>query len=133
MRHASDGDCPFLVISRTTKEEALSLPIRDLDFGVKAEENALLVATYMSEAKSNVTYYKSIPLIPGAPIKQAFQESSPVLFSFIANDKLAKNEDSLDLSAEDFVGKICQLCFRSWFPARNLIGRAGSRRREKQN
>jgi hypothetical protein len=46
VRHPTDGDCPFLVGSRTTKEEALSLPIRDLDFTVKAEQDAVLVTTY---------------------------------------------------------------------------------------
>jgi hypothetical protein len=30
--HPSEGDCPFLALSRTTKGQALSLPIRELDF-----------------------------------------------------------------------------------------------------
>jgi len=46
VRHPTDGDCPFLVVSRTTKGEALFLPIRDLDFSVKAEQDAVLVTTY---------------------------------------------------------------------------------------
>jgi len=45
-RHPTDGDRPFLVVSRTTKGEALFLPIRDLDFSVKAEQDAVLVTTY---------------------------------------------------------------------------------------
>ncbi len=34
VRHAADGDCPFLVLARTTKGGALSLPTRELDFSV---------------------------------------------------------------------------------------------------
>jgi hypothetical protein len=30
VRHPADGDCPFLVLSRTTKGGALSLPIHEL-------------------------------------------------------------------------------------------------------
>jgi hypothetical protein len=63
------------------------------------------VTTYMPEAPLNVTYFKSVPLIPGATIKQAFQQASSVPFSLIVNDELADNEEGVDLSAEDFVDK----------------------------
>ena len=79
VRHPTDGDCPFLVVSRTTKGEALFLPIRDLDFSVKAEQDAVLVTTYMPEAHFNVTYYKSVPLIPAQPF-QAFEQAGLVQF-----------------------------------------------------
>jgi hypothetical protein len=46
--------------------QALS-PIRDLGFRVKA----VLVTIYMPEAKFAVTYYKTVPLIPDATIKQS--------------------------------------------------------------
>jgi hypothetical protein len=72
VRHPTEGDCPFLVLSRTKKGQALSLPIRELDFSVTVEQDAVLVTTYMPEAEFNVTYYKSVPLISGATIKQAF-------------------------------------------------------------
>jgi hypothetical protein len=32
VRHPTDGDCPFLVLSRTTKGQNLSLPIPGLEF-----------------------------------------------------------------------------------------------------
>jgi hypothetical protein len=73
VRHPTEGDCPFLVLSRTSKGQTLSLPIPGLDFNVTAEQDAVLVTTYMPEADFNVTYYKSVPLISGATIKQAFQ------------------------------------------------------------
>jgi hypothetical protein len=60
----------------------------------------------VSEADFNVTYYKSVPLIPGATINQTFQQSSGVPFSLIVNDETADNEQSVDLFAEDFACKL---------------------------
>jgi hypothetical protein len=60
----------------------------------------------MPEAEFNVTYYKSVPLIPGATIKRAFQQASSFPFSLVVNDELADNEEGVDLSAEDFVDKL---------------------------
>jgi hypothetical protein len=94
------------VLSRTTKGQTLSLPIPELDFNVTAEQDAVLVTTYMPEATLNVTYFKSVPLIPGATIKQSFQQASSAPFSLIVNDELADNEEGVDLSAEDFVDRL---------------------------
>ena len=106
VRHPDDDDCPFLALSRTSKGEALSFPIRDVNFSVKAGQDAILVTAYMPEAKFNVTYYKSVPLIRGATIKQAFQQASSAPFSLVVNDELADSEESVDLSAEEFVDKL---------------------------
>jgi len=57
VRHPTEGDCPFLGLSRTTKGHALLLPIRELDFRVTAEQDAVLVTTYMPEAEFNVKKY----------------------------------------------------------------------------
>ena len=54
VRHPTKGDCPLLVFSRTRKGQALSLPIRGLDFSVTAEQDAVLVTTYMPQAEFNV-------------------------------------------------------------------------------
>ena len=43
VRHPADGDCPFLVLSRTSKGQHLSLPISGLDFGVAADQGDVLV------------------------------------------------------------------------------------------
>ena len=59
VRHPTDGDCPFLVLSRTTKGQHLSLPIPGPDSKVTAEQDAVLVTAYMPEAEFNVTYYKA--------------------------------------------------------------------------
>ena len=47
------------------------------------------MTNYMPEAEFNVTYCKSVPLIPGAIVKEAFQQTSSAPFSLIANDELA--------------------------------------------
>ena len=89
MRHPADGDSPFVELTRTSKGQSLSLPIQGLDFRLTADQDAVLVTTYMPEAAFNVTYYKSVPLIPGATIRQAFQRASSVPFSLIIDDELA--------------------------------------------
>jgi hypothetical protein len=43
-------------------------------------------------AEFNVTYYKSVPLIPGATIRQAFQQASSVPFSLIVASKFPKDK-----------------------------------------
>ena len=40
------------------KGQALSFPIRELDICVTAEQDAVLVTTYMPEAEFNVSSYK---------------------------------------------------------------------------
>jgi hypothetical protein len=70
VRHPTEGDCPFLVRSRTNKGQTLSLPIPELDFKVTAEQDAVLVTTYMPEAPLNVTYFKSVPLIRGRALNR---------------------------------------------------------------
>jgi hypothetical protein len=78
----------------------------ELGFKVTADQDAVLVTTYMPEAPLSTVYYKSVPIIPDATIKQAFQQASSVPFSLIVNDELADNEEGVDLSAEDFVDKL---------------------------
>jgi len=49
----------------------------------------------MPEAEFNVTYYKSVPLVPGATTQGAFQKASSVPFSLIVNDELADNQEGV--------------------------------------
>ena len=37
-----------------------SLPVRELDFKVTAEQESVLLTTYIPKAEFNVTYYKSV-------------------------------------------------------------------------
>ena len=43
----------------------------------------------------NLTYYKSVLLILGATIRQAFQKASSVPFSLVVNDDLAETEEGV--------------------------------------
>jgi hypothetical protein len=96
VHHPTEGDCPFLILSRTSTGQNLSLPIQGLDFWVTAEQDAVLITTYMPEAEFNVAYYKSVSLIPGTTIKQAFQKASSVSFGLVVNEELAENGDGVD-------------------------------------
>ena len=49
VRHPTEGDCPFLVLSGTSQGQALSLPIKGLEFSVTAEQDAVVLTTYMPE------------------------------------------------------------------------------------
>jgi hypothetical protein len=40
VHHPTEGDCPFLVLSRATKGQAFSLPISALGFKVTAEQDS---------------------------------------------------------------------------------------------
>ena len=46
----------------------VSPSIPGLNFQFSADQDAVLVTTYTAKAEFNVTYYKSVPLIPGATI-----------------------------------------------------------------
>jgi hypothetical protein len=75
VRHPTEGDSPFLVLSRTGKGQTLSLPIPELGFKVTAEQDAVLVTTYMPETPMNVTYFKSVPQLSG--LRAKFARASP--------------------------------------------------------
>ena len=134
VRHPTDGDCPFLALTRTSKGQSLSLPIPALDFQLTTDRDAVPLTTYMPEAKFNVTYYKSVPLIPGATIKQAFQQASSVPFSLFIDDQVADNEEGIDLSAEDFVDKLWLLSITLLLimvSGENLIEHGGLEKKRK--
>jgi hypothetical protein len=59
------GQVPFLNFVNSCKRSLLQPK--------SIEQDAVLVATYVPEAEFNVTYYKSVSLISGATITQAFQ------------------------------------------------------------
>jgi hypothetical protein len=46
-----------------------------------------------------------VSLIPGATVKQAFQQASSVPFSLVVNDELADNQEGVDLSPVQPAGK----------------------------
>jgi hypothetical protein len=53
--HSTDGDCPFLVLSRTTKGQRLSLPIRGTGFYRQSRTGRRCRDHLHAEAKFNVT------------------------------------------------------------------------------
>jgi hypothetical protein len=63
LRHPAEGDCPFLAISRVNKGENAPIPIHELDTKTAASQDAVVVTTYMPEARTHVTYFKSVPVL----------------------------------------------------------------------
>jgi hypothetical protein len=41
IRHPSEGECPYIVVSRVAKNQVFRLPLKDVDFGTKAGESAI--------------------------------------------------------------------------------------------
>ena len=76
---------------------------RSLPAGVAlAVTFGLVLLITVHENQRHFAGYKSVPLVPGATVKQTFHQASSVPFSLIVNDDLADNEEGVDLSAEDF-------------------------------
>src|SRR5260370_8490016 len=45
IRHPIEGDCPYIVVSRTEKEKVTSLPLKDIKVSWAAPEPALTTTT----------------------------------------------------------------------------------------
>ena len=58
IRHPSEGECPYIVVSRVGKNQVFRLPLKDVDFGMKAGETAIVVSTYLPDEFR--CYHKSI-------------------------------------------------------------------------
>jgi hypothetical protein len=106
LRHPSEGDCPFLVISRVNKGESAPIPIKELEIKAAAEQDAVIVTTYMPEAPAHVTYFKSVPVLPDQTIKASFEKASHVPFTLLINEEFAESGEGVDLSSEDFIDQL---------------------------
>jgi hypothetical protein len=67
----------------------------------------VIASTYMPEARVNVNYFKSVPILAGKSIAECFQDADKTAFSLLVADAfLAPHEDQIDLSAEDFINRL---------------------------
>jgi hypothetical protein len=58
IRHPSEGECPYIVVSRVAKGQVFPLPLKDVTFTTTAADNSIVVSTYLpDECRS---YHKSI-------------------------------------------------------------------------
>jgi len=74
IRHPIEGDCPYIVVSRTEKGQVTSLPLKDIRVSCAAPETAVTTSTYLPA--ENRAYYKSISVVSGETLKAAFERAS---------------------------------------------------------
>jgi hypothetical protein len=72
IRHPSEGDCPYIAVSRPEKGQVFSLPLKDITIKITAPESVILVSTYLPE--ENRCYYKSIFVVSGETMKRRSNE-----------------------------------------------------------
>jgi hypothetical protein len=76
IRHPIEGECPYVLVSRTEKGQVTSLPLNDIRVSSAAPESAVTISTYLPE--ENRAYYKSISVVPGETLKAAFERASKI-------------------------------------------------------
>jgi hypothetical protein len=103
IRHPSEGECPYRVVSRVAKNQVFRLPLKDVDFGTKAGESAIVVSTYLPDEFR--CYDKSISLIEGETLKSAFERASKVGFE-IPESHLSEPEDTVSHTDADFMDRL---------------------------
>jgi hypothetical protein len=107
VRHESEGDVPYICISRLFGNEIVPLPIPGYDFPLRIENASVSVTTYMHQAPVSVAYYKNVIPIPGKTIQDCLIQADSEAFRFtILSEELEESSDGLDLSAEDFIEKL---------------------------
>ena len=99
IRHPIEGDCSYIVVSRTEKGQVTSLPLKDIRVSCAAPENAVTTSTYLPA--ENRAYYKSISVVPGETLKAAFERASKIPLEL-------PDEDSPEVEA-DFIERLWRL------------------------
>jgi len=84
IRHPIEGDCPYVVVSRTEKGHVTSLPLKDIRVSSVAPGTAVTTSTYLPE--ENRAYYKSISVVPGETLKAAFERASKIPLELLDQD-----------------------------------------------
>jgi hypothetical protein len=99
IRHPIEGDCPYIVVSRTEKGQVTSLPLKDIRVSCAAPETAVTTSTYLPA--ENRAYYKSISVVPGETLKAACERASKIPLEL-------PDEDSPEVEA-DFIERLWRL------------------------
>jgi hypothetical protein len=103
IRHPSEGECPYIVVSRVAKNQVFRLPLKDADFETKTGESAIIVSTYLPDEFR--CYHKSINLVEGETLKSAFERASKVGFE-IPGSHLSEPEDAVSHTDADFMDRL---------------------------
>jgi hypothetical protein len=103
IRHPAEGECPYIVVSRVQKGQVFPLPLKDITIATTAADNAILVSTYLPDEFH--CYHKSISVVPGETMKNAFERASQVPFE-IPGGHLSSPEHMISSTDVDFMDRI---------------------------
>ena len=103
IRHPAEGECPYIVVSRVQKGQVFPLPLKDITIATTAADNAILVSTYLPDEFR--CYHKSISVVPGETMKNAFERASQVPFE-IPGSHLSNPEHTITTTDADFMDRL---------------------------
>jgi hypothetical protein len=100
IHHPSQGDCPYVVVSRTRKGQEYKLPLKDVTFGVTVERPAITVSTYLPNESQ--CYHKTIDIFSEETMKSAFERASKIPYE-ISGGTLPDAERALSTTDGEFI------------------------------
>jgi len=103
IRHPTEGECPFIIVSRSEKGQTGSLPLKGITISRQTTEDAICVSTYLPEARR--CYHKGIGRVEGESIKIAFERASRIPFSSPDRD-LADSGNVLNIADVEFADRL---------------------------
>lgn len=103
IRHPSEGECPYIVVSRVAKRQVFPLPLKDVTFATTAADNSIVVSTYLPDECR--CYHKSVNVVSGETMKNAFERASAVPFE-IPGRRLSDTEDIIANTDADFMDRL---------------------------
>ena len=106
IRHPSEGDCPYIAVSRPEKGQVFSLPLKDITIKITAPESVILVSTYLPE--ENRCYYKSIFVVSGETMKTAFERASKIPFA-LPGEGLSGCQETISIVDAEFIDRMWRL------------------------
>jgi hypothetical protein len=120
IRHPTEGECPYIVVSRVRKGQIFPLPrSRILP---TTPENAIVVSTYLPDEFR--CYRKTISVVGGETMKSAFERASEVSFE-IPGSHLSNPEHTTTTTDADFMDRL--LAARNNFGSDNAFRRKVAR------
>jgi hypothetical protein len=103
IRHPTEGECPYIVVSRVQKGQVFSLPLKDITIATTTAENAIVVSTYLPDEFR--CYRKTISVVGGETVKSAFERASEVPFE-IPGSHLSNPEHTIATTDADFMDRL---------------------------
>jgi hypothetical protein len=103
IRHPTEGECPYIVVSRVQKGQIFSLPLKDISIATTTPENAIVVSTCLPDEFR--CSRKTISVVGGETMKSAFERASEVPFE-IPGSHLSNPEHTITTTDADFMDRL---------------------------